>query len=97
MTKKELVAKISEGRKKLNPDPEKTIRFIVNKVFDVISHELISGGKVQIIGFGTFDVAERKGHEGRNPRTGEKMDLPASRRAFFRQGMVLKRGLNDDN
>lgn len=97
MTKKELVAKISEGRKKLNPNLEKAIRFVVDKVFDVISRELISGGKVQIIGFGTFDVTEIKGHKGRNPRTGEEMDLPTSRRAFFKQGMVLKRGLNHDS
>lgn len=97
MTKRELVAKISEGRKKLNPNLEKTIRFIVDKVFDIIAQELVRGERVQIIGFGTFEVKERKSREGRNPRTGERIDLSASKRVFFKQGRNLKRGLNHDS
>ena len=97
MTKKELVAAIAEGRKKLNPNPEKTIRFIVDKVFDIIAQELVRGERVQILGFGAFEVTGTKGRKGRNPRTGEKIDLPASKRVIFRQGIGLKRGLNNDS
>lgn len=93
MTKRELVAKISEGRKKLNPNPEKTIRFIADKVFDTISRELARGEEVQIIGFGTFAVKERKSHEGRNPRTGERIEIPANKLPTFRAGATLKKAV----
>ena len=62
----------------------------VEAVFDAISEALEKGDKVQLIGFGTFDVSERAAREGRNPRTGETMKIAASKAPRFKAGKALK-------
>ena len=61
---------------------------------DVVTEELTNNGKVQLVGFGTFDVAERAAHEGRNPQTGEAMPIPASKAPRFKAGKALKDAIN---
>ena len=66
----------------------------VEAVFDAISEALEKGDKVQLIGFGTFDVSERAAREGRNPRTGETMNIAASKAPRFKAGKALKDRVN---
>ena len=66
----------------------------VEAVFDAISEALEKGDKVQLIGFGTFDVSERAAREGRNPRTGESMKIAASKAPRFKAGKALKERVN---
>ena len=61
---------------------------------DAISEALEKGDKVQLIGFGTFDVSERAAREGRNPRTGETMKIAASKAPRFKAGKALKDRVN---
>jgi DNA-binding protein HU-beta len=66
----------------------------VDAVFDAITAALKTGSEVRLVGFGTFTVASREAGEGRNPRTGEKIDIPASKSAKFKAGKSLKDALN---
>lgn len=66
----------------------------VEAVFDAISEALEKGDKVQLIGFGTFDVSERAAREGRNPRTGETIKIAASKAPRFKAGKALKDRVN---
>jgi len=63
-------------------------------VFDTITASLRSGGEVRLVGFGTFSVADRRASEGRNPRTGEKIQIPASKQPKFKAGKGLKDAVN---
>ncbi len=67
---------------------------VVDSVFDTISAALKKGEEVRLVGFGTFSVSSRKGGEGRNPRTGEKIKIAASKQAKFKPGKSLKDALN---
>lgn len=62
----------------------------MNTVFDTISESLSNGEKVQIIGFGSFDVRERAERKGRNPQTGAELVIPASKVPGFKAGKALK-------
>ncbi len=62
----------------------------VNAVFATIADELAKGEKIQLVGFGTFEVRERAEKQGRNPRTGEVMTVPASKVPAFKAGAALK-------
>ncbi len=62
----------------------------VNAVFATIADELAKGEKIQVVGFGTFEVRERAEKQGRNPRTGETMTVPASKVPAFKAGAALK-------
>jgi DNA-binding protein HU-beta len=66
----------------------------VDGVFDAISDALKKGDEVRLVGFGTFAVAERAMSEGRNPRTGEKISIPASKQPKFKAGTGLKDAVN---
>ncbi len=66
----------------------------VEAVFGSISNELSSGGEVRLVGFGTFMVANRKATTGRNPRTGETIQIAASKQPKFRPGKGLKESVN---
>lgn len=68
----------------------------VNAVFKAIADELATGGKVQIAGFGTFKVKERAARTGRNPRTNETIDIPASKLPTFVAGKQLKDAVAND-
>ena len=62
----------------------------VNAVFATIARELAKGEKIQLVGFGTFEIRERAEKQGRNPRTGETMTVPASKVPAFKAGKALK-------
>ena len=66
----------------------------VESVFKTISSALKSGDDVQLIGFGSFSVADRAAREGRNPRTGETIQIAASKQPKFKAGKVLKDAVN---
>lgn len=66
----------------------------VDAVFDGISSSLAGGNEVRLVGFGTFSVGHRKATTGKNPRTGETIQIPASNRAKFKAGKALKEAIN---
>ena len=66
----------------------------VEAVFDSITNSLKGGTEVRLVGFGTFSVANRRASEGRNPRTGEKIQIPASKQPKFKAGKGLKESVN---
>ena len=66
----------------------------VDAVFDAIAEALKGGSEVRLVGFGTFSVASRAASEGRNPRTGEKIQIAASKQAKFKPGKGLRDSLN---
>jgi integration host factor subunit beta len=66
----------------------------VNTVFEEITSALMRGDRVELRGFGAFSVRERQSRLGRNPRTGEKVNVPAKRTPFFKMGKELKDRLN---
>ena len=86
MNKTELVASIAEKANITKKDAEKALAAFV----DSVSAELKAGGKVQLIGFGTFEVRARAAKEGRNPRTGETIKIAASKVPAFKAGAALK-------
>lgn len=86
MNKTELVAAIAEKSELSKKDAEKALKAFS----DVVSEELAKGGKVQLVGFGTFEVSERAAREGRNPHTGEAMTIAASKTPKFKAGKALK-------
>ena len=90
MTKAELIDSIAA-----KADLQKaTAERIVNAIFDDIVGALKNGDKVNISGFGTFQVSDRKARVGRNPKTGEAIQIEASRTAKFKAGKGLKDALN---
>ncbi|HZS83392.1 MAG TPA: HU family DNA-binding protein [Stellaceae bacterium] len=66
----------------------------VDAVFDSITHSLKKGDEVRLVGFGTFTVSKRAASEGRNPRTGQKISIPASKQPKFKAGKGLKDAVN---
>ena len=86
MNKAELVAAVAEKTGLSKKDSEKA----VNAAFDAISETLVEGGKVQLVGFGSFETKTRNARVGRNPRTKEEIELPASRMPAFKAGKALK-------
>ena len=86
MNKAELVAVVAEKAGLSKKDSEKA----VNAAIDTISAELVGGGKVQLVGFGSFETKERNARVGRNPRTKEEIEIPASRVPAFKAGKALK-------
>ncbi len=90
MNKNDLVAKVAETAELTKADAAKA----VDGVFDAITAALKAGDEVRLVGFGTFNVAERAKSEGRNPRTGEKITIPASKQPKFKAGKVLKDAVN---
>lgn len=75
--------------------PKKDIDAVVNATFDTIIDTMKAGEKVQIVGFGRFEVRERPARTGRNPMTGEAIDIAASRSAAFKAGNALKEALEE--
>ena len=86
MNKSELVAAIADAAKLSKKDAEAALKAFI----DVTSKELKKGGKVQLVGFGTFEVAKRAAREGRNPQTGASMKIKASKAPKFKAGKALK-------
>lgn len=69
---------------------QKQVTVVLDSLLEVISEEVANGGKVMIVGFGSFEVTERKEREGRNPQTGESMTIPATKVPTFSPGKALK-------
>jgi len=93
MTKSELIQRLSE----MYPDPRlyhRDFERVVNKVFDEIGASLERGDRVELRGFGAFSVRERDGRIGRNPRTGEAVDVEKKKLPFFKAGKGLRDRLN---
>ena len=90
MNKTELIAKVAETAGFSKKDAEKAI----NATVDAITAALVAGDKVQMIGFGTFEVKERAARVGRNPRTGKEIQIPASKNPAFKAGKALKDAVN---
>ncbi len=90
MNKNDLVSAVSSSTGMSKGDSTKA----VEGVFDAISGALSSGGDVRIVGFGTFSVVNRKATTGRNPRTGEAIQIPASKQPKFKAGKGLKDAVN---
>ena len=86
MNKAELIAAVAETAGLSKKDSEKA----VNATFDTITAALEAGEKVSLVGFGAFDVKERAARMGRNPRTKEEVEIPASRVPQFKAGKALK-------
>ena len=86
MNKTELVAAMAEKAGLSKKDAEAALKAFT----DVVSSELKKGGKIQLVGFGTFEVSERAAREGRNPQSGAPMKIAASKAPKFKAGKALK-------
>ena len=90
MNKTELVAAMADAAGLSKKDAEKALKAFT----DVVAEELKKDGKVQLVGFGTFEVSKRAAREGRNPQTGKTMSIPASKAPKFKAGKALKDTVN---
>ena len=90
MNKTELIAAIAEKTELSRKDAEKALKAFT----EVIEEELKKGEKIQLVGFGTFEVSERAAREGRNPQTGETMQIAASKSPKFKAGKALNDAIN---
>ncbi|MCF6462260.1 HU family DNA-binding protein [Clostridium sp. Cult1] len=91
MNKAELVASIAEKSNLTKKDAESAL----NAFMEVVEETLAGGDKVQLVGFGTFEVRDRKAREGRNPRNPEEViQIPASKAPVFKAGKGLKEAVN---
>ncbi|MBQ7972269.1 MAG: HU family DNA-binding protein [Lachnospiraceae bacterium] len=90
MNKTEFVAAIADQAGLSKKDADKAVKAFI----DVVSSELKKGEKIQLVGFGTFEVSERAARDGRNPLTGEPMKIKASKSPKFKAGKALKDMIN---
>ena len=90
MNKTELVAAISEKTELTKKDSEKALKALI----DVVAEELKKGEKVQLVGFGTFEVSERAARTGKNPQTGAEIKIAACKAPKFTAGKALKDAVN---
>lgn len=86
MNKTELIAAVAQSTGATKKDAER----IVSAALEAITAELVNGGKVQLAGFGSFEVKTREARVGRNPRTNETMEIPASKAPAFKASKALK-------
>ena len=91
MNKTELVSAMAEKSDLSKKDAEKALKAFI----DVVTEELKKDEKIQLVGFGTFEVSERAAREGRNPLTGEQMQIKASKAPKFKAGKALKDAVNE--
>lgn len=90
MNKNELISRVADQAGLSKADASKA----VDAVFDSITGSLKKGDEVRLVGFGTFSVAKRAASQGRNPRTGEAIRIPASKQPKFKAGKQLKDAVN---
>ena len=91
MNKTELIVTMADQAGLSKKDAEMALKAFT----DVVADELKKGGKVQLVGFGTFEVSKRAEREGRNPQTGSIMKIPASKTPKFKAGKALKDSINE--
>ncbi len=87
MTKSDLIERVAEQTSHIS---QKDAEIVVNRIFNSMTEALKRGERIEIRGFGTFQVKVHRAHEGRNPRTGEDVHIPAMRKPFFKVGQELK-------
>lgn len=90
MNKTELISAVAEKAGLSKKDSEAAVKALV----EAVTEELKKGEKVQLVGFGTFEVSERAAREGRNPQTGKVMKIKASKAPKFKAGKALKDAIN---
>lgn len=90
MNRAELIVAMAEKAELSKKDAEKALKAFT----DVVAEELCKGEKIQLVGFGTFEVGERGEREGRNPKTGETMTIAACKAPKFKAGKALKDAVN---
>ena len=90
MNKTEFIAAVAEKAEISKKDSEKALKAFV----DVVAEQLKAGDKVQLVGFGTFEVSERAAREGRNPQTGETMTIAACKAPKYKAAKALKDAIN---
>ncbi len=90
MNKTELIAEIAQKTGLTKKDAEQAVKALV----ETVTEQLKKGEKVQMVGFGTFEVSKRAAREGRNPRTGDTMKIKASKAPKFKPGKALKDAIN---
>lgn len=90
MNKTELIAAIAEKAEISKKDSEKALKAFI----DVVTEQLKNDDKVQLVGFGTFEVSKRAAREGRNPQTGKTMKIEACKAPKFKAGKALKDAVN---
>ena len=90
MNKNELVAKMAEKAGLKKTEAEKALKAFT----ETVAEELKNGEKIQLVGFGTFEVTNRAAREGRNPQSGKVMRIPASKAPKFKAGKALKDTIN---
>lgn len=93
MIRSELLTSLAKDNPGLRAEE---IEQVVDIFFDEIAQRLAEGGRVELRGFGAFSTRDRDARTGRNPRTGETVDVPAKRVPYFRPGKEMRRVLNDD-
>ena len=86
MNKTELIAAVAEKAELTKKDSEKAVGAVIDAVIEAVA----AGDKVQVVGFGTFELRERAERMGRNPRTGEEMVIAASKQPVFKAGKAFK-------
>ena len=91
MNKSELIAAIASKTGATKKDAEATL----NAFIDVVTETLVKGDKVQLVGFGSFEVRKRAARKGRNPQTKEEIKIPASKAPVFKAGKALKELVNN--
>lgn len=90
MNKNDLIAEVADRTNLSKADATKAVDY----VFDIITDALKKGDEVRLVGFGTFVVSTRAASEGRNPRTGETIQIPSSKQPKFKAGKGLKDAVN---
>ena len=91
MNKAELIAAVAAK----TGDTKKGVEASVNAFVDVVTEALVKGDKVQLVGFGSFEVRKRAARKGRNPQTKEEIKIPASKAPVFKAGKALKEKVNN--
>ena len=93
MTKAELVEDVARAAELTKKDAERLVEIVFESIIDTLNH----GEKIELRGFGSFRVRERGARRGRNPKTGDPVDIPAKRVPYFKPGKELKELINEDS
>ncbi|RKF22482.1 integration host factor subunit beta [Altericroceibacterium spongiae] len=93
MIRSELLQSLADDNPELRPEE---IEQVVDIFFEEISSRLAEGGRVELRGFGAFSTRQREGRTGRNPRTGESVEVPPKRVPYFKPGKEMRERLNSD-
>lgn len=93
MTRSDLIRKLTDDQ---NNIPVKVIEDAVRQVFNYMAKSLVEGQRIEIRGFGSFQVRERNSRKARNPKTGETVEISSKRTVYFKPGKELKEKVNKD-